>query len=301
MYNGVILHPCDDPNDSVSMTLPDPISLASKFHVRVKPASGRVDLPLRELWQFRDLLLVLTLRDVKLRYKQTGIGILWVVLQPLIAALIFAFVFGRVANFQSGNVPYLAFVFAALLPWNVFSGALQRAGGSLVASAQLISKVYFPRLIIPMAAALGVLVDFGVSLVVMLVIGALSGYPPTLNMLAVPFLLLITLLNAIAVGTLISALSVYYRDFTYALPFLIQIWLYASPIVYSPDIIEPSLRPLYTLNPMVGIISGFRWSFFGGTDFPIGEVVVSLTFGFILLIISLIVFQRVEQSFADVV
>jgi lipopolysaccharide transport system permease protein len=288
------------------MTLPQTSSRevmppASKLHVRVKPISGWAELPLRELWQFRDLLVVLTLRDIKLRYKQTGIGILWVVLQPLIAALIFAFVFGRVANFQSGNVPYLAFVFAALLPWNVFSGALQRAGGSLISSAQLISKVYFPRLIIPMAAAFGVLVDFAVSLVVMLIIMVLSGYPPTLNLLALPILLVITLINAVAIGTLISALSVYYRDFTYALPFLIQVWLYASPVVYSPDIIEPSLRPLYSINPMVGVISGFRWAFFGGTEFPLGDVAVSLVFGVVAMIICLIVFQRVEQSFADVV
>ncbi|MBL8132603.1 MAG: ABC transporter permease [Anaerolineae bacterium] len=273
----------------------------ARYHIRVKPASRWADLPIRELWQFRDLLVVLTLRDIKLRYKQTVIGILWVVLQPLIAALIFAFVFGRVANLQSGDVPYLAFVFAALLPWNAFSGALQRAGGSLVASAQLISKVYFPRLIIPMAAALGVLVDFAVSLVVMLVILLLSGYGLTLNLLAIPFLLLITLINAVAIGTLISALSVFYRDFTYALPFLIQVWLYASPVVYAADIITGPLRPLYLINPMVGIIAGFRWAFFGGAVFPAGEVVLSAVFGAVALAVSLIVFQRVEQSFADVV
>ncbi|MBK8021780.1 MAG: ABC transporter permease [Chloroflexi bacterium] len=152
-----------------------------------------------------------------------------------------------------------------------------------------------------MAAALGVLVDFAVSLVVMLIILVLSGYAFTLNLLALPILLLITLINAIAIGTLISALSVYYRDFTYALPFLIQVWLYASPVVYSADIITGPLRPLYMLNPMVGIISGFRWSFFGGGAFPLGEVALSAVFGVVALIVSLLVFQRVEQSFADVV
>lgn len=273
-----------------------------KHFTRVTSDSHWLSLPVREIWNFRDLLVVLTQRDVKLRYKQTWIGIFWVILQPLVAALIFAFVFGRVANLQSDdNVPYLAFVFAALLPWNAFSGALQRAGGSLIASSQLISKVYFPRLIIPMAAALGVLVDFAVALVVMLIILVLSGYALTLNLLALPILLLITLINAIAIGTLISALSVYYRDFTYALPFLIQVWLYASPVVYSADIITGPLRPLYMLNPMVGIISGFRWSFFGGGAFPLGEMALSTVFGVVALIISLLVFQRVEQSFADVV
>lgn len=273
----------------------------NKHHIRVTPDSHWLSLPIREIWNFRDLLLVLTQRDVKLRYKQTWLGIFWVVLQPLIAALIFAFVFGRVANLQSGDVPYLAFVFAALLPWNAFSGALQRAGGSLISSSQLISKVYFPRLIIPMAASLGVLVDFAVSLVVMLIILVLSGYALTLNLLMLPVLLAITLINAIAIGTLISALSVYYRDFTYTLPFLIQVWLYASPVVYSADIITGALRPLYMLNPMVGIISGFRWMFFGGGTFPAGEVMLAAVFGIIALIISLIAFQRIEQSFADVV
>lgn len=274
--------------------------LESRHHIRVKPSSGWAELPIRELWQFRDLLLMLTLRDVKLRYKQTSIGILWVVLQPLIAASIFAFVFGRVADLQSGDVPYLAFVFAALLPWNAFSGALQRAGSSLVSSAQLISKVYFPRLIIPTAAALGVLVDFGVSLVVMFGIAILSGYHLTLNLLLIPILLLITLLNAVAIGNMISALSVYYRDFTYALPFLIQVWLYASPVLYSANIITGPLRPLYMLNPMVGIIAGFRWVFFDGTEFPAQDVSISLIFGVLAFVISLVVFQRVEQNFADV-
>jgi lipopolysaccharide transport system permease protein len=271
------------------------------YCVRVKPASTWAELPIRELWRFRDLLVILALRDVMLRYKQTFIGVAWVVLQPLIAALIFAFVFGRVANLTSGDVPYVAFVFAGLLPWNVFGGAVQRAGGSLVSSAQLISKVYFPRLIIPLAATLGVLVDFAVALVVMLIILLLSGQALLLNLLAIPALLLLTLLNAAAVGTLISALSVYYRDFTYALPFIIQVWFFASPVVYSVDIIEGPLRPLYLLNPMVGIIAGFRWAFFGGGAFPVDLVAISAAFSVIFVAISLIVFQRVEQHFADVV
>lgn len=271
------------------------------YHVRIKPASTWADLPFRELWRFRDLLVTLTLRDVRLRYKQTFIGVAWVVLQPLLASLIFAFVFGRVAGLTSGDVPYVAFVFAGMLPWNAFAGALQRAGGSLVASAQLISKVYFPRLIIPLAATLGVLVDFVVALVVMLIILLISGHGLSLNLLAIPALLVLTLLNAAAVGTLISALSVYYRDFTYALPFIIQAWFFASPVVYSVDIIEGPLRPLYLLNPMVGIIAGFRWAFFGDGAFPVELVAISAAFSVIFLAISLTVFQRVEQHFADVV
>jgi lipopolysaccharide transport system permease protein len=272
-----------------------------RYHVRVQPASTWAALPLRELWQFRDLLLVLTLRDVSLRYKQTFLGILWVVLQPLAAALIFAFVFGRVASLTRGDVPYLAFVFAGLLPWTAFSGALQRAGSSLVASAQLISKVYFPRLVIPLAAALGVLVDFAVALVVMLVILFASGYGPTPRLLVILPLLALTMLNAAAVGTLVAALSVYYRDFAHALPFAIQVWLFASPVVYSHELIQGKLRALYLLNPMVGVLAGFRWAFFGGGPFPLGLVAISTAVGLASLAASVLVFQRVEQSFADVV
>ncbi|MDZ4768863.1 MAG: ABC transporter permease [Chloroflexota bacterium] len=279
---------------------PDSPVSPALIHTRITPDRGGVRLPFGDLWRYRDLLLVMAQRDVKVRYKQTGIGIAWVVIQPLTAALIFAFVFGRIAALQTSDIPYLPFVFAALLPWNVFSGAVGRAGGSLVASAQLLSKVYFPRLVIPISAALGVLVDFAVALVVMLILLVAYGIPFTWNLLAILPLTVLALLAAAAVGTIIAALSVYYRDFSYALPFLLQVWLYASPVVYATDVIGAGARPFFALNPMVGIIDGFRWALFGGA-FPALELAIAVCMTVIALVIGLIVFARVETSFADVV
>ncbi|MCC6803775.1 MAG: ABC transporter permease, partial [Anaerolineae bacterium] len=192
-------------------------------HIQIQPARGWAVLDLKELLQFRDLLVILTMRDVKLRYKQTALGVVWVVLQPLIASLIFAIIFGRFANLPSNGVPYLLFVFAGLLPWNLFAGALQRAGNSLVGDSKLISKVYFPRMTIPIASSAAVLVDFAVALGVMLVLLLLQGWALTWNILALPFLVIILLLISIGVSLFISALNVYYRDFMYALPFVVQV------------------------------------------------------------------------------
>ena len=203
------------------------------------------------------------MRDVKLRYKQTLLGVVWVILQPLIASLIFAIIFGRFAGLPSGDVPYLLFVFAGLLPWNLFAGALQRAGNSLVGDSRLISKVYFPRMAIPIASSSAVLVDFGVALAVMVGLLVLQGWAITWNIIALPFLLAILLLISIGVSLFISALNVYYRDFTYALPFLVQVWMYASPVVYSAELVPELAKPFYAINPLVGVIEGFRWALLG--------------------------------------
>src|SRR5664279_5608832 len=226
-------------------------------HIQIQPAHGWAALELKEIWQFRDLLVILAMRDVKLRYKQTALGVVWVILQPLIAALIFAVIFGRFANLPSNGVPYLLFVFAGILPWNLFAGALQRAGNSLVGDSRLISKVYFPRMVIPIASSAAVLVDFGVALVVMFALLLLQGWPLTWNILAVPFLLIILLLISVGVSLFISALNVYYRDFMYALPFVVQVWMYASPVVYSGDLIPKLVKPFYAIHPLVCGIDGF--------------------------------------------
>ncbi len=270
-------------------------------HVEIVPARRWAALELREVWHFRDLLVLLMMRDVKLRYKQTALGIVWVILQPLIASLIFAVIFGRFANLPSNGIPYLLFVFAGLLPWNLFAGALQRAGNSLVGDSKLISKVYFPRMVIPIASSAAVLVDFGVALVVMFGLLLVEGWPLTLNILALPFLLLILLLISVGVSLFISALNVYYRDFMYALPFVVQVWMYASPVVYSGDLIPNLAKPFYAINPLVGIIDAFRWSLLGTGEFPAVSLAVSLIMGIALFVAGGLVFQRVEQNFADVI
>ncbi len=263
--------------------------------------SGWAALELGNLWRYRDLIVILTTRDVKLRYKQTALGVVWVILQPLVAALIFAVIFGRYAKLPSSGLPYLPFVFAGMLPWNLFAGALQRAGNSLISDSKLISKVYFPRMAIPVASSIAVLVDFFVALVVMLVLLPLYGIPFSLNLLLLPFLLALTLVLAIGVSLFLSALNVYYRDFMYALPFVIQVWMYASPVVYSADLIPGPLHSVFAVNPMVGVIDGFRWALLGLGDFPALSLLISVVLGAILFVLGALVFQRVERNFADVI
>jgi lipopolysaccharide transport system permease protein len=235
------------------------------------------------------------------RYKQTLLGAIWVILQPLTAALIFALIFGRFAKLPSGDTPYVLFVYVAMLPWNIFSGALQRAGTSLISDSRLISKVYFPRIVIPIASSSAVLIDFCVALIVGLVLLVSYGIIPTWRWIALPGLLLLVLLLTLGVALIFSALNVYYRDFMYALPFVVQVWMYASPIAYSPEIIPESAYPFYALNPMVGIIEGFRWAMLGLDNFPAISIGCSMILAPILFGAGLFVFQRIEDTFADVI
>ena len=266
----------------------------------IRPRRGWAALHLGELWAYRDLLLILAERDVKLRYKQTALGVIWVVLQPLVAALIFAAIFGACAKLPSDGNPYLLFVFCGMLPWNLFSGALQRAGNSLVGNANLISKVYFPRVIIPLASVLSVLVDFAVSFVVMILFMLCYRVAPTWHLLALPFFLLLTFIAAVGISLWLTGLNVYYRDFMYALPFVIQVWLYASPVTYATSLIPEAWRMWYSLNPAAGFIEGFRWSLLGnGALTP--EMIISSTVSSIVLLVSgIAVFRRIERGFADV-
>ncbi len=303
-------------------------------HIRIQPQTSWFPVDFQELWAFRDLFAILAMRDVKLRYKQTILGVTWVILQPLVASLIFAIIFGRIASLPSDGKPYLLFVYVGMLPWNLFAGCLQRAGNSLITDSKLITKVYFPRLIIPIASSAAVLIDFGVAFVVMFALLVISNYQvsyqanvfglkafafaPTFlprfsisnqaslisitwNILALPLLLLLTLLVSIGVSLFLSALNVYYRDFMYALPFVIQVWMYASPLVYSANMIPDRWRLIYALNPMTGIIDGFRWSLLGTGDFPWLSLVLSILIGCLLFLGGAYTFQRVESRFADVV
>jgi lipopolysaccharide transport system permease protein len=269
--------------------------------VIIQPASGWAFLNLHEIWAYRDLLWILAGRDIKLRYKQTALGVIWVVLQPLVSALIFAGIFGNLANLPSDGHPYLLFVFAGLLPWNLFAGALQRAGNSLVSDARLITKVYFPRLLIPLASTAAVLVDFLVALAVMAVLLAAYQTPLTARILALPFFLLLTLLTATGTSLWLSALNVRYRDFMYALPFLVQVWLYASPVTYATSLIPDHWRWVYGLNPAVGFIEGVRWSLLGRSALSLEMLVGAMLAALLVFISGAFFFRRVERSFADVV
>lgn len=280
---------------------PGDAPVAELVHHRIAPPKSWSELGIAELWAFRDLFGILALRDIKLRYKQTALGVSWVVLQPVVSSLIFAAVFGSLAQLPSDGAPYILFVFAAMLPWGLFAGSLQRAGNSLVGDARLISKVYFPRIIIPIASAAAVLLDFAVAFVVMLVLGAIYGVTPTLSWLAVVPLTALTFLVAAGASLFFSALNVYYRDFMYALPFVVQVWLYGSPLVYSTSLVPSEWKLVYYLNPMAGIIDGFRWALLGGREFPTTGVALAVVGAVAIFFCGVYVFQRVERSFADVI
>jgi len=271
------------------------------IHTRIRPPSGWEALDLSELWQFRDLFVILMMRDVKLRYKQTALGVAWVILQPLISAIIFAVVFGRLADLPSNGVPYLLFAYAGMLGWNIFANGLQRSGTSLVTSARMISKVYFPRLTIPIASTASVLVDFLVAIVVMFILIAIEGYQLTANALVFPVFVVMTLVFTVGVSLWISSLSVYYRDFGYSVPFIIQAWLYISPVAYSTELVPERYQVLYSLNPMTGVLEGFRWSLLGTSDFPGLALLMGGVVSVTILLSGAFVFRRIENHFADVV
>lgn len=267
----------------------------------IYPSKGWISLNLRDIWEYRELLYFLTERDIKIRYKQTVLGVAWAVIQPLIAMVIFSIVFGQLAKLPSNGLPYPIFTFTALLPWTLFSGALGRTTTSLVSSSNLISKVYFPRLIIPMSATLAPLVDFGVSFLILLAMMVFYGIVPSLAVLTLPFFILLGLAAALGVGLWFAALNVRYRDVGYIIPFLIQIWLYASPVAYSSSLVPDKWRVLYALNPIAGVIEGFRWALIG-TDVNIGPMVLaSVAVTVVILVSGMYYFRRVEKTFADVV
>ena len=267
----------------------------------IQPTRGWLALNLREVWRYRELLYFLVWRDVKVRYKQTALGVAWVILQPLIATLIFTVIFGNLARMPSGNLPYAVFAFCALLPWNYFSGAVTRAGVSLVNNANLVTKVYFPRLIIPMSGTLSGLIDFAVAFVVLLVLMFYYGVTPGLQILTLPLFLLMAMATALGVSLWLAALNVQYRDINHLLPFLVQIWMYASPVVYAVSLIPARWRTLYALNPMVGVISGFRWALTGQEGPTAPMLLVSLGVIAVLLVTGLLFFRRTERTFADIV
>lgn len=266
-----------------------------------EPSKGWRSLELKELWKYRELLYFLTWRDVKVRYKQTTLGVAWTVIQPLMTMVIFSLIFGQLAKLPSEGVPYPIFSYAALLPWQLFSGALTRAGTSLVGNANLLTKVYFPRLIIPLSAITAGLVDFAISFLVLLGLMLYYAIVPTWTMLLLPFLVLFAVLTALGVGLWLSALNVQYRDVQHMIPFLVQVWMFASPVAYSAVLIPKGpWRIVYGLNPMAGVIHGFRWILLNGKP-PDELMIVSLIMVVVLLVSGLFYFKRMEKTFADIV
>ncbi len=272
--------------------------VATRPSIRIRPAGAGGRERWGELWAYRDVLFMLAVRDVKLRYKQTVLGVVWVVLQPLVAGAIFAVIFGRFAGLPSGDRPYLLFVFAGLLAWQLFAGILQRAGNSLVGEARLITKVYFPRLLIPGAAAAAALVDYAVSLGVMAVLLTWFGVAPGWELMLLPVVTLLTLALAVGISLWVAALNVRYRDFMYALPFLIQVWMYASPVVYGLELIPGRWQAAFTLNPLVGLIEAHRWALLGGAG-SLAWLAGSAIAAAVALGSGTWFFRRVEQDFAD--
>jgi lipopolysaccharide transport system permease protein len=257
---------------------------------------------LHDVWEYRDLLYFLVWRDVKVRYKQTALGAAWAILQPVMATIIFSIFFGRLAKVPSDGVPYPVFAYVALLPWQLFSFCLAESAGSLVSNQNLIKKVYFPRLVIPLATVLTGLVDFGVAFIVLLIL--LFGYgivPTAASVVLLPALLLFAIAAALSVGIWLSALNVQFRDVRYTLPFLTQIWMFATPVVYSSRLVPDKWRPLYGLNPMTGVVEGFRWALLGGAKGVLPQIWVSAGMVVLLLVGGLFYFRRMESTFADIV
>ena len=267
----------------------------------IHPSRGLVSLKLAELWEYRELLYFLTWRDIKVRYKQTAIGVAWAVIQPFFAMVIFSIFFGQLAKIPSDGIPYPIFAYCALLPWQLFSHALNESSNSLVANQGLITKVYFPRLIIPVAPVLAGLVDFGIAFLVLIGMMLYYGIMPTFAVFTIPLFLILAVATALSVGLWLSALNVEYRDVRYTIPFLTQFWLFATPVAYPSSLVPESWRALYGLNPMAGVVEGFRWALLGKAEGPGTLLVVSVMVVIILFIGGLYYFRRMEKTFADVV
>ena len=267
----------------------------------LKPTRGWGRLNLGEIWKYRELTYFLTWRDLKVRYKQTVLGASWAVLQPFLTMVVFSVFFGSLLNVPSEGVPYPIFSYTALLPWGVFAKALNDAGRSLVANRSMITKIYFPRMVIPLASEISGLVDFAIAFVVLLVMMWYFKIPPTTNIWTLPFFLLLAMVTALGVGLWLSALNVLYRDIGYIIPFLTQLWFYLTPIVYPASQVPEQWQTLYALNPMVGVVEGFRWALLGTTTTPGPMVAVSSAVALLMLVSGMFYFRRMERTFADTV
>jgi len=271
----------------------------------IEPSRGWASLQLRAVWEYRELLYFLVWRDIKVRYKQTVLGILWIVLQPVVSIVVFSVLFGKLLNVPSGGVPYPIFAYAALLPWNYFASSLRKSSTSLVGSAHLITKVYFPRLIIPISGVLSGLVDFAIAFLVLIGLIVYYDVTPTPATLLLPLFLLLAMLTALGFGLWLSALNVRFRDVNYLIPFLVQVWMYLTPVIYGTTLIPERFRFLLSLNPMTGVAEGFRWALLGSQladARPPGPLfVISIAVALLVLISGAVFFRRTERTFADII
>ena len=269
--------------------------------LHIQPSRGWISLGLREIWNYRELLYFLVWRDIKVRYKQTLLGAAWAIIQPFATMLVFSLFFGRLAKMPSDGVPYPIFAYAALVPWNFFSNALTQSVNSLVGSSNLLKKVYFPRLTIPIATVLSGVVDFALAFSVLMGMMFFYGRTPTLKSLWLPLLLLLALITALGVGLWLSALNVKFRDIHYIVPFIAQFWMFATPVAYPSSLLSKYWRTLYGLNPMVGVVEGFRWALLGTHTTPKPIIAASTLVAIVILIGGLFYFRRMEKTFADIV
>jgi lipopolysaccharide transport system permease protein len=277
-------------------------SLANQTQaILIEPPRRWEALDWREFWRYRELLYFLAWRDIKVRYKQTVIGATWAILQPFLTMVVFSIIFGGLLGVPSDGVPYPVFSYAALLPWNFFAGALTRSGNSLIADANLISKVYFPRLILPLSAVLSLMLDFAVAFVILLVLMLFYGIVPGIAAVTLPLFLLLAFVTALACGLWLSAVNIKYRDVAYVIPFLTQFWLFVTPVAYPSSVIPERWHLLYGINPMVGVVEGFRWALLGQQNISWDFVLVSTIVALGLLISGIFYFRRMEHEFADVV
>jgi lipopolysaccharide transport system permease protein len=269
--------------------------------IRIEPSLGWVSLKLRGLWEYRELLYFLMWRDVKVRYKQTVLGAAWAIMQPFFTMVVFSVFFGQLAKIPSDGVPYPIFSYAALVPWMFFANGLNQSSNSLVNSAHLIKKVYFPRLAIPIATVFSGVVDFALAFLVLLGMMLYYGVVPTINVLWLPFFLLLAVVTSLGAGLWLSAMNVQFRDVRYAVPFLTQFWMFSTPIAYPSSLLSEPWRTLYGLNPMVGVVEGFRWALLG-TDTAPGPIIIASSLAALALLVGgAFYFRRMEKTFADVV
>ena len=271
------------------------------IHTRIEPSKGWISLGLKDLWQYRELLFFLAWRDIKVRYKQTALGAAWAIIQPLFTMLVFTLFFGRLAKVPSDGIPYPLFSYTALLPWQLFAYALMESSNSVVANERLITKVYFPRLVVPLASILAGLVDFVIAFTLVVGMMIWYGIRPSWAILTLPFFVVLAIATALGAGLWLSALNVQYRDIRYTLNFIVQFWLFASPVAYSSTLVPARWRPFYGLNPMAGVIEGFRWALLGKAQAPGGMLWVSVVVVALVLVGGLYYYRRTEKTFADVV
>src|SRR3984893_2151627 len=278
---------------------PPEVHASAPAVVRIEPPRGWLELRLGEVWEYRELLYFFAMRDIKIRYKQTAIGVLWVVLQPLMTMGVFTIFFGRLAKLPSAGLPYPVFYFAALVPWAYFAQALSNCTNIVVANQHVITKVYFPRLILPLAAVCSPVVDLAIGFVVMIILTLSFGIHPPVAVVLLPVFMVLAVLTALGVGLWTSALNALYRDVASIVPFVVQFWMLASPVAYPSSLVPARWRWLYGLNPMAGVIDGFRWALTGHGSAPGPQMAVSAAVVLLVLVGGLLFFQRVEGTVAD--